>query len=58
MYSGYRITFDSAGSWMFDIETARNVIIFGVDNNSLSHADSRKNNFIVHNNCLGHMLIT
>ena len=32
MYSGYGITFDSVGSWSFDNDTARNVIIFGVDN--------------------------
>ena len=38
-------TFDSAGLWSFD--TARNVIIFGVDNSSLPHADNRKNNFLV-----------
>ena len=47
LYSGYRITFDSAGSWSFDNGIARNVIIFGVDNSSSSHADSRKNNFLV-----------
>ena len=45
VYSGYRITFDSAGSWSFDNDTARNIIIFGVNNNSSSHADNCKNNF-------------
>ena len=40
VYSGYGITFDSAGSCSFDKDTARNVIIFGVDNSSLSHADN------------------
>ena len=44
-YSGYRITFDSAGFWSFDNDTARNVIVFGVDNNSSSHADNGKSNF-------------
>ena len=34
VYSGYGITFDSAGSWSFNNDTARNVIIFGVDNRS------------------------
>ena len=34
LYSGYGITFDSAGFWSFDNDTARNVIIFGVDNSS------------------------
>ena len=47
VYSGYRIIFDSAGSWSFDNGTAKNVIIFGVDNSSSSHADNRKNIFLV-----------
>ena len=47
VYSGYGITFDSAGSWSFDNDTARNVIIFGVDNSSSSHSDNRKNNFLI-----------
>ena len=34
VYSGYGITFDSTGSWSFDNEFSRNVIIFGVDNSS------------------------
>ena len=46
MYSGYGITLDSAGSWSFDNDTARNVI-FCVDNSSSSHADNRKNDFLV-----------
>ena len=47
MYKGYGITFDSAGPWNFVNDFARNVIIFDVDNNSSSHADSWKNNFLV-----------
>ena len=47
MYSGYWITFDSAGSWSFDSAIARNVIIFGVDNSPSSHADNQKNNSLV-----------
>ena len=47
VYSGYEITFDSAGSWSFDICFARNVIIFGVDNSSLSHSDNCKNNSLI-----------
>ena len=47
MYSGYGITYDSAGSWSFDNDTPRNVIIFDVDNSSSSHAYSCKNNFLV-----------
>ena len=45
LYRGYGITFDSAGSWSFNSNTARNVIIFAVDNSSSSHADNHKNNF-------------
>ena len=47
MYSGYGITFDRAGSWSFDNDSARNVIIFGVDNSSSSHADNRKDNSLI-----------
>ena len=47
VYSGYGMTFDSAGSWNFDNSTNRNVILFGIDNNSSSHADNRKNNFSI-----------
>ena len=47
IYSGYGITFGSAGSWSFDNGFARNVVIFGVDNSSSSHSDNRQNNFLV-----------
>ena len=47
VYSSYGITFDSSGSQSFDNDEARNVIIIGVDNSSSSHADNRKNNFLV-----------
>ena len=46
MHSGYRITFDSACSWNFDNDTAKNVIVFGIDNSSSSHASNLKNNFL------------
>ena len=46
-YSSYGITFDSAGSWSFGNDIARNVIIFSVDNSSSSNDDNRKNNFLV-----------
>ena len=36
VYSGYEITFESAGSWGFDNDFARNIIIF----------DNRRNNFL------------
>ena len=45
VYSGYGIRFDSAGSWSFDNDTARNVINFGIDNSSSSHDDNCRNNF-------------
>ena len=47
VYSGYRITFDSSGSWRFDNDFARNVLSFGVDNSSSCHSDSRSNNFLI-----------
>ena len=47
MYNGYGITFDSAGSWSFNNDTARNVLIFGVNNSSSSYSDDNKNNFLV-----------
>ena len=37
VYSGYRIAFDKKGPWVFNDDTARNVMIFGVDNSSSSH---------------------
>ena len=45
--SDYGIIFDSACSWSFDKETARNVIIFGGDHSSSSHAKNRKNKFLL-----------
>ena len=33
--------FGSSDFWSFDNDTPRNVIIFGVDNNSSSHSDNR-----------------
>ena len=47
VYSEYVMTFDSAGSWSFDNDFTRNVIIFGVDNSSSSHFDNRKNDFLI-----------
>ena len=42
VYSGCGITFDSASSWSFGNDFARNVIIFGVDNSSSSYSCNRK----------------
>ena len=47
VYSGYGITFDSTGPWSFDNDFSGNVMIFDVDNGSLFHSDSRKNNFLI-----------
>ena len=41
------IAFDGACSWSFCNDFARHVVIFGVDNNSSSHTDNHKNNFVV-----------
>ena len=47
MYTGYGIKFDTEGLQSFDNDTARNVIVFGVDKSSSSHVDNQKNNFLV-----------
>ena len=52
MYSGYRTTIDNSGSWSFDNNTPRNVIIFGVDNSSSSQSDNFKNDFLILGECL------
>ena len=46
MYSGYGIAFYSAGSWNFDDDFARNIVIFSFDNSSSSWTDSF-NNFLI-----------
>ena len=46
MYSGCGIAFDGAGEWSFNNGSARNVVIFAVDNNSSSNTDNRKNDFL------------
>ena len=49
--SGYGITFDSAAFWSFDNDTARNVIIFGVNNSSSSHSENRRSDFLILGKC-------
>ena len=44
VYSGYVITFDSVCLLSFDNDIGRNVIVFGVDNSSSSHANTCRNN--------------
>ena len=41
-YSGYGIAFGWKGSWSFDNDSTRNIVIFGVDNSSSSHTNSQK----------------
>ena len=47
MYSIYRIDIDGKSSLSFDNDSARNVIVFDVNNNSSSHTDNQKNFFLV-----------
>ena len=47
VYSGYGITFNSTDWWSFGNDTARNVIIFGVDNSSSLHVGNRTNNVLI-----------
>ena len=47
VYSGYGIAFDGKGSWSFNDDFAKNVIIFGVDNSWSSHTDNLKNVFLI-----------
>ena len=41
------MAFDGGGSWSFDNDFVRNVVIFGVNDSSSSHADNRQNTFLV-----------
>ena len=45
VYRDYGIAFDGTGEWNFGNDSAKNVIIFGTDNSSSTHADKPKNNF-------------
>ena len=45
--SGYEIAFDRRNWWSFRNSTARNFIIFGVDNISLSLIDNLKKIFLI-----------
>ena len=47
VYSGYGITIDGGDCQSFYNSTARNIIIFGVDNSSSSYVDNLKNNFLI-----------
>ena len=47
VYSGYGVWFNRRGGWSFDNGTARNILIFGVNNILSSHVDNLKTNFLV-----------
>ena len=47
MFSGCGAAFDGAGSWSFGDDSAGNLVIFGVDNNSSSYTDNCKNSFLM-----------
>ena len=47
VYSGCRITFHGAGWWSLDNYPSRNVIFFGVDNSSSSHAGNLKKKYLI-----------
>ena len=46
MYSGYGIAFDGASSLNFGNDFAKNVVIFGFNNSSSSHADNPKKELV------------
>ena len=41
------VSFNGAGSWSFHNDSAKNVIIFGVDNSSSCNTDNPKENFLI-----------
>ena len=47
VYSGYRITFNSVGSWNFNNYFARIIISLSINNSLSCHSDNRKNNFLI-----------
>ena len=46
-YNGRGTSFNGKGYWSFDNDTARNVVIFGVDISSSPHINNLKNDFLV-----------
>ena len=47
MYTDYKIAFDGANWLNYDNDFAQNVVIFGADNSSSTHAENRINNFLL-----------
>ena len=44
-YNGQGIAFNGEGFWSLDNDSARNIVIFGVDNSSSSHTEIKKTTF-------------
>ena len=47
VYRGHAIADDGKCAWSFGNDSARNVMIFSVDNSSSSHTDNRKDRFLI-----------
>ena len=47
LHSSYGKEFDGNSWWSLNNDSARNAIIFPVDNSSSSHADNQRNDFLV-----------
>ena len=47
MHSDYGVALDRKSVWSFGNDFARNIIIFGLDNNWSSHTQNLKNDFSV-----------
>ena len=47
MLTEVNLPINGKGYWSFDNDTARNVLIFGVNNSPSSNNDTPKNNFLV-----------
>ena len=47
VHNSWRIAFNGEGSTSFDIDYARNVVVFGADDSSSSHTKNRKNQFLL-----------
>ena len=47
VHSCYGIAFDGKVEWSFGKNSARNVIIFGIDNSSSSHIGNLKNDLLI-----------
>ena len=47
MYSGYGLVYYGEGSWSFNDDTVRNVVIFAFNNSFLSHTGNLKDDFFI-----------